>query len=60
MARPAIIDIYLPGDVIGLDGSWYARPQRQVRTLTAAIIETVPAECRSVPVLSRVMNFHVA
>ena len=43
-ARRAIIDVYLPGDVIGLDGIAHARPLEEVLTLTAAIIETIPAE----------------
>jgi CRP/FNR family transcriptional regulator, anaerobic regulatory protein len=42
--RRAIIDVYLPGDVIGLDGNMHTRPLEEVLTLTAAIIETIPAE----------------
>jgi CRP/FNR family transcriptional regulator, anaerobic regulatory protein len=42
--RRSIIDVYLPGDVIGLDGSVHSRPLEEVLTLTAASIETIPAE----------------
>ena len=42
--RRAIIDVYLPGDVIGLDGVAHARPLEEVLTLTAVIIEPIPAE----------------
>ena len=42
--RRAIIDVYLPGDVIGLDGSVHTRPLEEVLTLTAVIVETIPTE----------------
>jgi CRP-like cAMP-binding protein len=42
--RRAILDIYLPGDVIGLDGGVRVRPVEEVLTLTAATIETISAK----------------
>jgi CRP-like cAMP-binding protein len=50
--RRAIIDVYLPGDVIGLSGVLHARPLQEVLTLTAAIIETIPAEGALVDLMS--------
>ena len=51
--RRAILDIYLPGDVIGLDGGMYnTRPLREALTLTAAIIEMIPAQGRLVELMS--------
>jgi CRP-like cAMP-binding protein len=43
--RPrAIVDIYLPGDVIGLDTILRTRSSEQVLTLTSVTIEVMPAE----------------
>ena len=42
--RRAFTDVYLPGDVIGLNAGVRARPLEEVLTLTAAIIETIPAD----------------
>ena len=42
--RRVILDIYLPGDVIGLYVGVNARPLEEVLTLTAATIETIPGE----------------
>ena len=50
--RRVILDVYSPGDVIGLDGGMYARPLREALTLTAAIIETIPAQGRLVELMS--------
>ena len=50
--RRVILDVYLPGDVIGLDGGMYARPLREALTLTAAIIEMIPAQGRLVELMS--------
>jgi CRP/FNR family transcriptional regulator, anaerobic regulatory protein len=38
-----ILDVYLPGDVIGIDAGVYARPLEEVVILTAANIESIPA-----------------
>jgi CRP/FNR family transcriptional regulator, anaerobic regulatory protein len=43
-ARRAILDVYLPGDVIGLDAGVHPRPLEEIVTLTGATIEAVPAE----------------
>ena len=43
-AGRAILDIYLPGDVIGLDGGLNARSLEEVLTLTAVTTETMPSE----------------
>jgi CRP-like cAMP-binding protein len=40
----AIVDIYLPGDVIGLDAILQARPSAEVLTLTSVAIEVIHAE----------------
>ena len=42
--RRAIVDVYLPGDVIGLNAGVHARPPEEVLTLTAATFEPIPAE----------------
>lgn len=42
--RRTIVDVYLPGDVIGLHAGVHARPLEEVLTLTAATIEPIPAE----------------
>jgi CRP/FNR family transcriptional regulator len=39
----AIIDIYLPGDIIGLDAIFRIRPPEEVLTLTSATIEATHA-----------------
>jgi CRP/FNR family transcriptional regulator len=39
--RRAIVDIYLPGDVIGLDAALRIRPLEEVMTLTSLTIETI-------------------
>jgi CRP-like cAMP-binding protein len=41
--RRAIIDIYLPGDIIGLDLARGTRPLQQVLTLTSVTIERIEA-----------------
>jgi CRP/FNR family transcriptional regulator, anaerobic regulatory protein len=38
-----ILDVYLAGDVIGIDAGLYARPLEEVVILTAANIESIPA-----------------
>jgi CRP/FNR family transcriptional regulator len=40
----AILDVYLPGDVIGLGAALYALPSEQSVTLTAATVGAVAAE----------------
>jgi CRP/FNR family transcriptional regulator, anaerobic regulatory protein len=42
--RRAILDVYLAGDVMGLDTVLGTRPQRNILTLTALTIEEIPAE----------------
>jgi CRP/FNR family transcriptional regulator, anaerobic regulatory protein len=42
--RRAILDVYLPGDVIGLDGGVHVRPVEEVLTLTTATVETISTE----------------
>jgi CRP/FNR family transcriptional regulator, anaerobic regulatory protein len=42
--RRAILDVYLPGDVIGLDTSVQTRPLEEILTLTAATVEAIPGE----------------
>jgi CRP/FNR family transcriptional regulator, anaerobic regulatory protein len=42
--RRAIVDIYLPGDVIGLDAAIRTRRSEEVRTLTSVTVETIHAE----------------
>jgi CRP-like cAMP-binding protein len=42
--RRTILDVYLPGDVIGLNGAVHPRPLEEVVTLTATIVETIPAQ----------------
>jgi CRP/FNR family transcriptional regulator len=42
--RRAILDVYLAGDVIGLDTLLGTRLQRNILTLTALTIEEIPAE----------------
>jgi CRP/FNR family transcriptional regulator, anaerobic regulatory protein len=39
----AIVDVYLPGDVIGLDALLRTRPLENVLTLTSVTVETIPA-----------------
>ena len=42
--RRAIVDVYLPGDVIGLDGEMGTRPSARTLTLTSVTVETIPTE----------------
>lgn len=42
--RRAIVDIYLPGDVIGLDAVLLTRPPEEVFTLTSIMIQVIDAE----------------
>lgn len=42
--RRPILDVFLPGDVIGLDAGLSTRPLEEVLTLTPATIEAIPAE----------------
>lgn len=42
--RRAIVDVYLAGDVIGLDTVLGTRPLEKILTLTALTIEAIPAE----------------
>ena len=42
--RRAIVDIYLPGDVIGLDAAIRTRRSEEVLTLTSVTVETIHAE----------------
>jgi CRP-like cAMP-binding protein len=42
--RRAILDFYLPGDVIGLDVNAHPRPLEEIHTLTVATVEAVPGE----------------
>src|SRR5262245_32666880 len=39
--RRAIVDIYLPGDIIGLDAVLRTRPLNEVLTLTSVTVETI-------------------
>ena len=43
-SRRAILDVYLPGDVIGLDAAVRSRPLEEILTLTAATVEAIPGE----------------
>jgi CRP-like cAMP-binding protein len=43
-AEAVIIDVYLPGDVIGLDTVLRTRPLDRVSPLTSVILELIPAE----------------
>jgi CRP/FNR family transcriptional regulator, anaerobic regulatory protein len=40
----AILDVYIPGDIIGLDTVLHTRPLQEVLTLCAVTIEEVPRE----------------
>ena len=40
----AIVDVYIPGDIIGLDTVLHTRPLQEVLTLCAVTIEEVPRE----------------
>lgn len=42
--RRAIIDVYLPGDVIGLDAALHIRPVEEVLTLTSITVEVMHVE----------------
>jgi CRP/FNR family transcriptional regulator, anaerobic regulatory protein len=42
--RKAIVDIYLPGDVIGLDSALYTRPTENVVALTSIAVDAMIAE----------------
>src|SRR5262245_39521562 len=42
--RRAIIDVYIPGDVIGLDTLLRTRPLTNVMMLTSVTAEVIPAE----------------
>jgi CRP/FNR family transcriptional regulator, anaerobic regulatory protein len=42
--RRTILDVYLPGDMLGLDAGVHTRPLEEIQTLTAATIEVIPAE----------------
>jgi CRP/FNR family transcriptional regulator len=42
-SRRAIVDVYLPGDVIGLDVLLRTRPLKKVLTLTSVTSEAIPA-----------------
>jgi CRP/FNR family transcriptional regulator, anaerobic regulatory protein len=42
--RTAVLDIYLPGDLIGLDALFGTRQLKAVSTLTSATLEVIPAE----------------
>jgi CRP/FNR family transcriptional regulator, anaerobic regulatory protein len=42
--RRAIVDIYLPGDVIGLDAAIRTRRSEEVLTLTSVTVKTIHAE----------------
>jgi CRP/FNR family transcriptional regulator, anaerobic regulatory protein len=43
-SRRAILDVYLPGDVIGIDTAVHTRPLEQILTLTPATVEAIPGE----------------
>jgi CRP/FNR family transcriptional regulator, anaerobic regulatory protein len=43
-SRRAIVDVYIPGDVIGLDALLRTRPLKNVLMLTSATAEIIPAE----------------
>jgi CRP/FNR family transcriptional regulator, anaerobic regulatory protein len=40
----AIVDIYLPGDIMGFDAAFYGRPIENVLTLATTIVETITSE----------------
>jgi CRP/FNR family transcriptional regulator len=44
IGRRAILDVYLPGDVIGIDTAVRTRPLEQILTLTPATVEAIPGE----------------
>ena len=42
--RPAIVDVFLPGDMIGVDIALHTRPQEELVTLTAVTLRAITAE----------------
>jgi CRP/FNR family transcriptional regulator, anaerobic regulatory protein len=42
--RRAILDVYLPGDVLGLDAALHTRPVEKILTLTSITVEAIHAE----------------
>jgi CRP/FNR family transcriptional regulator len=59
--RRSILDVYLPGDVIGLDGGAHVRRLEDVQTLTAAIVETISKEDALVELVAdRSMALYIA
>lgn len=42
--RRAMVDVYLPGDIIGLDAALHTRPVETVLTLTSVAVEAIDAD----------------
>jgi CRP/FNR family transcriptional regulator len=49
----AIVDIYLPGDVVGLDAVLRSRPSEGVMTLTSLVVEAIEANDTLVDLMDR-------
>jgi CRP/FNR family transcriptional regulator len=58
--RP-IVDVYLPGDVLGLDAILGTRPLEEISTLSTVTIETIPAAAAMIELMaSRPTALYVA
>jgi CRP-like cAMP-binding protein len=57
----AIVDVYLPGDVLGLDAIFGTRPLEEISTLSTVTIETIPAAAAMIELMgSRPTALYVA
>jgi CRP/FNR family transcriptional regulator len=57
----AIVDVYLPGDVLGLDAIIGARPLEEISSLSTVTIETIPAAAAMIELMaSRPTALYVA
>jgi CRP/FNR family transcriptional regulator len=57
----AVVDVYLPGDVVGLDAILGTRPLEEVSTLSAVTIETIPAAAAMIELMgSRPTALYIA
>jgi CRP/FNR family transcriptional regulator len=48
----AIVDVYLPGDVLGLDAILGTRPLEEISTLSTVTIETIPAAAAMIELMA--------
>jgi CRP-like cAMP-binding protein len=48
----AIVDVYLPGDVLGLDAILGTRPLEEISTLSTVTIETIPAAAAMIELMT--------